>query len=216
MINVNRLVDAGCIFTFWVADWFAMLNDKFGGDLDKIRVVGKYFIEIWKAVGMKMSNVRFLWASNHINENAEEYWMKVMDIARNNSVNRVMRCSQIMGRTENNDMCVAQLFYPCMQATDVFYLGTDICQLGMDQRKVNMLAREYVTKTKKDKNPCIVSSHMIPGLKEGQFKMSKSDPDSAIFMEDSVKDVEKKIKKAFCPIGIVEENPILDLSLIHI
>lgn len=29
--------------------------------------------------------------------------------------------------------------------------------------------------------------------------MSKSNPDSAIFMEDSAKDVQKKIKKAFCP-----------------
>jgi tryptophanyl-tRNA synthetase len=28
--------------------------------------------------------------------------------------------------------------------------------------------------------------------------MSKSNPDSAIFMEDSAKEVEKKIKKAFC------------------
>ena len=27
--------------------------------------------------------------------------------------------------------------------------------------------------------------HMLAGLKEGQEKMSKSDPDSAIFMEDS-------------------------------
>ena len=30
---------------------------------------------------------------------------------------------------------------------------------------------------------------MLMGLKEGQEKMSKSDPDSAIFMEDSVNDV---------------------------
>jgi tyrosyl-tRNA synthetase len=40
--------------------------------------------------------------------------------------------------------------------------------------------------------------------------MSKSNPDSAIFMEDTVKDVEKKIKKAFCPEKIIEGNPILD------
>lgn len=40
--------------------------------------------------------------------------------------------------------------------------------------------------------------------------MSKSDPDSAIFMEDTRKDVERKIKKSFCPEQIVEGNPILD------
>ena len=27
--------------------------------------------------------------------------------------------------------------------TDIFFLKADICQLGVDQRKVNMLAREY-------------------------------------------------------------------------
>lgn len=65
--NVNKLIDAGCIFVFWVADWFAMLNDKMFGDLEKIRTLGKYFVEIWKAAGMKMSNVKFLWASDFIN-----------------------------------------------------------------------------------------------------------------------------------------------------
>ena len=55
--NVNRLVDAGCIFIFWVADWFGLLNNKMGGDLHKIKTVGRYFIEVWKAVGMKMHNV---------------------------------------------------------------------------------------------------------------------------------------------------------------
>lgn len=53
---------------------------------------------------------------------------------------------------------------------------------------------------------------MIPGLKEGQYKMSKSDPDSAIFMEDTAVDVKRKIKGAFCKPGVVEENPCLDFA----
>ena len=40
--------------------------------------------------------------------------------------------------------------------------------------------------------------------------MSKSDPDSAIFVEDEVADVDRKIKKAFCPEKIVKDNPIMD------
>jgi len=48
------------------------------------------------------------------------------------------------------------------------------------------------------------------GLKEGQAKMSKSDPDSAIFMEDTEKEVKRKINQAFCPNGVIVENPILD------
>lgn len=51
---------------------------------------------------------------------------------------------------------------------------------------------------------------MMMGLKEGQEKMSKSDPDSAIFMEDEVADVQRKVKKAYCPEKIVLNNPIMD------
>ena len=209
-INVNKLTSAGCKFKFWVADWFAQLNNKMGGDLKKIRIVGEYMVEIWKVIGMDMTNVQFLWASDEINSHADEYWTTVMDIARTNNISRIQRCCTIMGRKESDEMSAAQIFYPCMQAADVFFLKADICQLGMDQRKVNMLAREYASSKKKKFKPVIISHHMLMGLKEGQEKMSKSDPDSAIFMEDPEADVKRKIKKAYCPPQIVEGNPILD------
>ena len=100
------------------------------------------------------------------------------------------------------------MIYPCMQCTDIFFLDVDICQLGIDQRKVNMLAIEMAD-PQADK-PIIVSHGMLSGLIEGQEKMSKSNPDSAIFMEDTVEDVNRKIKKAYCPPGVVEANPVLD------
>jgi tyrosyl-tRNA synthetase len=73
-----------------------------------------------------------------------------------------------------------------------------------------------VTNSVKNRNPLFfpivnyLIKEMLSGLKEGQEKMSKSDPDSAIFMEDSEQEVKTKIKKAFCPIGVAEGNPILD------
>ena len=70
-----------------------------------------------------------------------------------------------------------------------------------------MLAREYCDKIGKKDKPIILSHHMMLGLKEGQAKMSKSDPDSAIFMEDTIEDVNRKIRKAFCPEKIVKDNP---------
>ena len=73
-----------------------------------------------------------------------------------------------------------------------------------------MLAREYCEDIKRVDKPVIVSHHMMMGLKEGQAKMSKSDPDSAIFMEDTVEDVNRKIKKAFCPEKQIKDNPIID------
>jgi tyrosyl-tRNA synthetase len=140
-INVNKLTQCGCLFKFWVADWFAQLNNKMGGDLKKIQEVGMYMIEIWKVIGMDMTNVRFLWASEEINNHANEYWGRVMEIARMNNLPRIQRCCTIMGRKDNEEMTAAQIFYPCMQCADVFFLKADICQLGLDQRKVNMLAR---------------------------------------------------------------------------
>lgn len=90
-LNVNKLTKAGCIFKFWVADWFAQLNNKMGGDLKKIQTVGRYMIEVWKAVGMDLSRVQFLWSSEEINGKAGEYWPLVMDIARKNKLPRIIR-----------------------------------------------------------------------------------------------------------------------------
>ena len=50
-MNVNKCTKAGGKFVFWVADWFAFMNDKMGGDLDKIKDVGEYLIEVWKGAG---------------------------------------------------------------------------------------------------------------------------------------------------------------------
>ena len=88
----------------WVADWFALLNNKMDGDLEKIRTVGRYFVEIWRAAGMDLSQVKFLWASDEINNNANEYWSRVIDIARKNNVTRIKRCAQIMGRKEGDSL----------------------------------------------------------------------------------------------------------------
>ena len=208
-INVNKLTAAGCTFKFWVADWFAQLNNKMGGDLKKIQTVGRYMVEVWKSVGMNLDRVEFISSSEEINSRADEYWPLVMDIARRNSLARVVRCSQIMGRNETDDLSASQIFYPCMQCADIFFLKADICQLGMDQRKVNMLAREYCTEIKRKLKPIILSHAMLPGLLEGQEKMSKSDPNSAIFMEDTEQEVKTKLKKAFCPPAIVEGNPCI-------
>ena len=42
------------------------------------------------------------------------------------------------------------------------------------------------------------------------MKMSKSKPDGAVFIHDSVDEIRRKIKKAFCPEGEIEFNPIID------
>jgi tyrosyl-tRNA synthetase len=219
-INVNKLTSTGIKFKFWVADWFAVLNNKMGGDLAKIKIVGEYFIEVWKACGMDLANVEFIWASEFIN-NHPEYWETVLKLSTNSTVARVLRCGQIMGREESTSNPSSQILYPLMQAADIHHLNADIAQLGMDQRKVNMLARDIFPKLGL-KPPVALHHHMLMGLSEPKAsdatsadaaiakKMSKSDPNSAIFMTDSADEINKKFKKAYCPEGQVEDNPVLE------
>jgi tyrosyl-tRNA synthetase len=96
-LNVNKLTRSGCVFKFWVADWFAQLNNKMGGDLKKIQTVGRYMIEVWKAVGMELDRVEFLWSSEEINSRSGEYWPLVMDIARRNNLARIIRLVNTSG-----------------------------------------------------------------------------------------------------------------------
>ena len=139
-INVNKCTAAGGTFIFWVADWFGLMNDKMGGDLTKIRRVGEYFIEVWKATGMDLANVKFEWCSDAITQSIS-YWDQVLDVARTSTLKRIQKCCQIMGRNEGSLSC-AQILYPIMQCTDIFFLKADICQLGVDQRKVNWVANK--------------------------------------------------------------------------
>ncbi len=218
-INVNKITKAGIKFKFLVADWHAAANLKFGGDLAVIKKVGDFLIETWKVCNMDLSNVEFIYASDLVKESS--YWELVLKIAINSSLNRVKRCTQIMGRSESEKLSASQILYPLMQAADIFYLPADICQLGMDQRKVNMLARELAKRLDRPK-PVAIHHHMLMGLYKPpatdlngiertiEIKMSKSDPDSAVFMLDSPDDVKRKVNKAYCPPKQVVENPVLE------
>lgn len=252
-INTNRLLSAGVDCVFYVADWFAYMNNKCGKDLEKIKKLGRYFIEVWRASGMRgiegsaspgvkegvkegaedsvsasapapvspptpaahpHGQVSFVWASDFIRKNSERYWTRAMDVARQNSVPRMQRCSTIMGRDAGDAQPISQVLYPAMQATDVFELGVDLVEMGLDQRKVNVLAREYADHSASagedyriQRKPVILMHHMLKGLVGP--KMSKSVKGSAIFMDDSPADVFQKIWGAKCEPGD-RESAILE------
>lgn len=218
-ININKMTKAGCTFKMLVADWHAWLNNKFGGDLDKIHTAGEYFKEVWKSCGMDMDKVKFINCSEYVED--PTYWKKVVEVTRHTTIQRMIRCGQIMGRKDADVQHVSMLLYPAMQAADIFQLEADICQLGMDQRKVNILARE-IAPTLGFKPPVAVHHHMLMGLQqpaqtEGDavdraisLKMSKSNPDTSIFMDDSKEEIERKLSKAWCPEKTTVENPVLE------
>ena len=219
-ININKMIKAGVKFKMWIADWHALANNKLGGDLQKIQTTGRYFLEIWKAAGLTSQNVEFLWASDMVKNS--DYWKLVLQVGKTNGLGRFIRTAEMMGRRESLDTLTgANIIYSCMQIADIFMLGAKITQLGMDQRKLNMLAREIGPQLGFWK-PVVISHHMLMGLSRPpekdldktqrsiELKMSKSLPDSAIFMTDTPEEVNRKIEKSYCPPQQVTENPVLE------
>jgi len=223
-IKLQDLLDAGIEFKFLIADWYAWINNKMGGDLEKIKKAGSYLIEAWKACGADLKKAEVVWTSEVVKDS--EYWKKVIAVAKITTIDRMVRASTIMGRKTSEMQYAAQLFYPTMQAADPFYLDADICQLGMDQRKATILSHEIGTRLKWWKPVCI-HHHLLIGLKGptkmGGFetkkeldiqiasKMAKSVPKTCIFIHDSPKEIKEKIANAFCPEKIIKSNPILEI-----
>jgi tyrosyl-tRNA synthetase len=224
-ILVDEMLRAGVRMKLWIADWFAWVNNKMGGDLEKIQEVGRYFVEVWKAAGVDMSKVEVLWTSDAARN--EEYWKKVVTVAQNSTLARAQRALTVAGRTTKETVQTAQLFYPMMQVADIFWLDVDICQLGLDQRRANILAREIAEKMKW-KKPVAVHHHMLIGLQgtkkpegfdengaldtEIASKMSKSKPETSIFVHDAAEAIMKKVNSAFCPPKVVEGNALIEYS----
>lgn len=206
--NLKKMIKAGVRFNLLLADWYAWINEKMGGDLEKIRKVGEYFQEVWKAAGVPMDKVNVIWASELMDR---DYWKTVLEVAKNHTLSRTQRALTIAGREAAGENPTAMVFYPSMQAADIFEMDVDICQLGMDQRKANMLARDVAEKIGR-KKPVTVSHHILMGLSSEDGKMSKSVPSSAIYVHDTKDEIMRKMKDAYCPMEDVKNNPVLDYT----
>ena len=217
--NLKKMLGIGIRFKLYLADYFAFLNNKLGGDMENIRDTGRYFIEVWKASGIDESKIDIVWASSLMDNVG--YWDRVMRIGKVTTLDRVKRAITIMGRKEGDSISAGMLMYPLMQAADIFEMDIDICQLGIDQRRANILARE-ASERYKWKKPVAVHHKLVLGLmgipkeasgsKEGMvdYKMSKSNPSTAIYMHDTYEEIKKKISGAYCPERVVEGNPIFN------
>jgi tyrosyl-tRNA synthetase len=210
---LNIAQEAGIEMTVLLADWHAAVNDKFGGDLEKIRRNAEYMKEGFLSLGLN-PNVKFLYASELVANS--DYWALLLRVAKALTISRIKRALPIMGRSEEDaDKDSSKLIYPMMQATDIFYMDLDVAFGGMDQRHVHMLARDIHKKVGK-KGFVAIHSQLISSLKGGNRmdpmnKMSKSKTDSAIFIHDSPEEISKKLRSAFCPEKTVEGNPIIQI-----
>ena len=211
---IKDLQALGVKCTIWLADWHTSLNDKLDGTKETAAKIGKgYFTEAMKAcllaVDADVDKVEFRLATDWYSKNMMEYMALTVKVMQKTTDSRMRRSIDIMGEL-GDDVEMSSLMYPAMQVADVFYQNLDIVHAGTDQRKVYVIMRDVAKKLFPDKKKPIVISHaLMPGLKNPDGKMSKSDPESAIFIHDSEEFIKRKITHAYCPEKETEKNPVL-------
>lgn len=234
LISMGKIADflkAGVKCKILLADFHSYLNNKLGGDWENIRwATENYFkaglIASLGCFGVKEEEVEFI-TGKELYKNNLIHWETFMEVGKHVTLSRNMRSISIMGKQQGTDVDMATLFYPPLQVADIFSLKANLVQAGMDQRKAHVIAKDVSKKLKINplKNnkgevisPIAVHHKLIAGLtgpsseenNSETLKMSKSKPDSAIFIHDSPDEIRKKIMKAYGPPQVIEYNPLIN------
>lgn len=240
MQKVADFQRAGIKTMIFLADYHSWINKKLGGDLDTIRrVAGGYFKEALryslKIVGGDPERTQFIMGSELYEKLGIDYMTNVIKVSMSTTLSRVRRSVTIMGRKLGESLSFAQLLYVPMQVADIFSLAVNLAHGGLDQRKAHVIAIE-VGEVVGGYKPVAIHHHLLTGMnidehtrklmllaKEGgdrdafeqcilDVKMSKSKPESAIFIHDSPREIFEKLRKAYCPPREIELNPVLELA----
>jgi tyrosyl-tRNA synthetase len=222
--KIKDFIQAGIHYKAYLSTWHAWLNNKLGGDLKLIRKSADLFRHSWIALGVPENQVEFIYSDELYDD--LEYWATTIRVAKSLTIARGRRTLEIAGRKETEARMVSDFLYTPMQVADIFHMKVKICQLGMDQRKANVVARELGERLNFWKPAC-VHHHLLQGLEkpkiwpipEGQekealssAKMSKSKPETCIFLYDTPTEIKQKMNRAFCPEKMTEFNPVIDIA----
>jgi tyrosyl-tRNA synthetase len=200
-----------------LADMHAYLNEK--GTFEAIRDTAEYNKKCFAAAGLS-DETEFIFGASF--QMQEDYMLNVLKLATVTTEKRARRSMDELSRSKE-DRKVSQLIYPLMQAVDIAALDIDVAVGGIDQRKIHMLARENLPKLGFKapicihtpnlpklgfKAPICIHTPLLIGL-DGK-KMSSS-LGNFISVHEPVEDLETKIKAAFCPPGVADGNPVLQI-----
>lgn len=210
LITVNKLIDmqqAGFKVIVLLADIHAHLNEK--GSMEEVRETAEYNKRCFIAFGLEEDKAKFVLGSTF--QLDADYMANVLKLATGTTLNRARRSMDEVSRSVENPY-VSQMIYPLMQAVDIAILDVGVSVGGIDQRKIHMLARENLPKIGFEAPVC-VHTPILTGL-DGS-KMSSSQ-DNFISLDDDEEAVEKKMESAFCPAGVVDNNPIIQIFRYHL
>jgi tyrosyl-tRNA synthetase len=210
MLTANKLLDlqkSGFDVVVLLADLHAFLNEK--GSLEEVRKIADYNRDCFMALGLDPERTEFIYGTDY--QLKPEYMLKILQMARNTTLNRARRSMDEVSRSAENPM-VSQMIYPLMQAVDIADLKIDLAVGGIDQRKIHMLAREELPRLGLPAPVCM-HTPLIPGLNGEKMSSSKG---NNIAVDEPAEEIEKKIKSAFCPAKVVENNPVLAICKYHV
>jgi len=207
LVTVNKLVDlknAGFDVVVLLADLHAFLNRK--GTMEQVHELAMYNRRCFEGLGL--NDVEYVLGSDL--QLDRDYELMVLRLSQQITLNRATRSMDEVGR-QMETPTVSQMIYPIMQMVDIARLNVDAAVGGIDQRKIHMLAREHLPSIGYP-SPVCIHTPILNGL-DGK-KMSSSSG-NYISVADSVEEIEKKCKKAFCP-PECEENPVLQILQHHV
>lgn len=209
VISMNKLLDlqkAGIRTKILLADIHAALDDQKAkwDELDKRVEYTRKCIELSFDWNTPPELVR---GSDY--QLRKEYILDVLKMASLATIERAKRAASEVTRMKNPK--ISELIYPVFQALDEQYLDVDMQVGGLDQRHILVFAREYLPLLGYEKRaelmmPIVTSMHG-PGA-----KMSSSAPESNIKVYETSETIKKKMNRAYCPEGVVENNFILQLA----
>ncbi len=211
MVSVNKLVDlqkAGFEIVVLLADLHAHLNDK--GTLEEIGKTARFNRACFIGMGLDPEKTQFVLGSEV--QLTREYFMNVQKLALVTTLLRARRSMDMVSKEDDNPK-VARVIYPLMQVIDMITLEVDVAVGGIDQRKIHMLARDNLPKLGFSAPVCI-HLPIIHGI-DGDEKMSSS-KENFISVDDSADMIADKVKRAYCPMNVVEGNPILEIFEQHV
>lgn len=206
MTKIADFLKAGCEVTVLLADLHAYLDNlKAPWELLAHRV--KYYEEVIKAmlesINVPLDKLKFVRGTEYQLDRAY-----VLDIFKLSTVatehDAKKAGSEVVKQVQHP--LLSGLLYPGLQALDEEYLKVDAQFGGVDQRKIFTFAEKYLPSLGYAKRIHLMNP-MVPGLTG--TKMSASDEDSKIDLLDGASVVKKKLNKAFCEEGNIEENGIL-------
>lgn len=206
MSKIADFLKAGCEVTILFADLHAYLdNMKAPWELLELRT--RYYEHVIKAmlesIGVPLEKLKFIRGTDY--QLSKEY---TLDVYRLSSVvtqhDAKKAGAEVVKQVEHP--LLSGLLYPGLQALDEEYLKVDAQFGGVDQRKIFTFAEKYLPSLGYAKRIHLMNP-MVPGLTGS--KMSSSEEDSKIDLLDRKEDVKKKLKKAFCEPGNIENNGVL-------